>query len=100
LSSCGGSHDITKISLKENSIPPAPDYSNEKYWASLPDKKDPADSVPNNQFQNNEATAAADVFFIHPTTFTYKPTNNFLSNADVNDAELNRKTDNTTILYQ
>src|SRR6185436_13212131 len=96
LSSCSGTHDIIGASFKENSVPPAPDYNNEKYWAALPDKKDPADSVPNNQFENNEATAAADVFFIHPTTFTSKQKNKFEWNADLNDAELNQKTDNST----
>jgi hypothetical protein len=100
LSSCGETHDIIRTSSKESHVPPAPDYSKEKYWAALPDKKDPADSVPGNQFKNNEATAAADVFFIHPTTFTYSLKNKFAWNADVNDDELNKKTDNTTILYQ
>ncbi|MFM8743438.1 MAG: DUF3089 domain-containing protein [Cytophagales bacterium] len=81
--------------------PPAPVYGNRAHWASLPDKKDAADSVPHkSNLKDQQAQATADVFFVHPTTFTYKPTNQFSWNADVNDAMLNKKTQESTILNQ
>ncbi|MEO6166685.1 MAG: DUF3089 domain-containing protein [Chitinophagales bacterium] len=49
---------------------------------------------------NGEATATADVFFIHPTIYTYKPTTAYEWNGDVNDVTLNTKTDYSTIHYQ
>ncbi len=81
--------------------PPPPAYDNRAHWAALPTLKDAADSVPNkSNLKDQQAEATADVFFIHPTTFTHKPTNQFIWNADVNDAALNRKTQESTILNQ
>lgn len=49
--------------------PPEPDYSDNFYWAALPQKKDWADYVPKeSNFTNNQEIAEADVFYIHPTT--------------------------------
>ncbi len=47
-----------------------------------------------------QSKAKADVFFVHPTTFTQKPKNQYQWNADINDAELNHQTQVTTILNQ
>jgi hypothetical protein len=91
---------ILKSSFADSAVPHEPDYSLSTSWASLPDKKDPADSIPNITFQNNQATADVDVFFIHPTTYTYKPKTKYKWNGDVNDEKLNHKTDYSTILYQ
>ena len=50
--------------------PPAPDYSKASAWAARPDMKDYADLVPENDpLPDAQATAAVDVFYIHPTTF-------------------------------
>ncbi len=70
-----------------------------RYWASHPWKKDPADSLPK-PLQNEPIDSAADVFFVHPTTLTSKETEGKIWNANINDAELNTKTDYTSILYQ
>ncbi|MFY7839976.1 MAG: DUF3089 domain-containing protein [Lacibacter sp.] len=43
---------------------------------------------------------SVDLFFIHPTTLTDPKLNGTVWNASINDAELNAKTDYTTILYQ
>jgi hypothetical protein len=75
-----------------------PDYSNLNYWAAHPWKKDLSDSVPKPIQQLYEQDSLADVFFIHPTTFTDK--NDERWNADINDADINEKTDYSTILYQ
>jgi DUF3089 family protein len=46
-----------------------PDYGSVGSWASLPDRNDPADVIPGTGFDNRQASAAADVFFVHPTTY-------------------------------
>ncbi len=74
------------------------DYNNLNYWAAHPYKNDPSDNIPKDLI-NEKRDSLADVFFIHPTTYT----NNKMEmgwNADINNEELNRKTDNSTILYQ
>lgn len=91
---------LLEKSYQESVVPPAPDYSKEENWAALPTKKDPADQVPDNKLADAQATAKADVFFVYPTIYTYKPTGANVWNADVNDATLNKKIDEGTILNQ
>jgi hypothetical protein len=75
-----------------------PDYNNLYYWASHPYKKDNADSIPFDLIKQTIIDSSVDVFFIHPTTFT---SDNFYNySADINDTVLNKKTDETTILFQ
>jgi hypothetical protein len=76
----------------------APDYSRLEYWASHPDKWDPADSVPK-PLRGTDASKTVDVFFLHPTTLTSKQDTTF-DNARMNDIRLNEKTDSRPILYQ
>jgi Protein of unknown function (DUF3089) len=76
-----------------------PNYSNLFYWAAHPYKKDPGDSVPR-PLQNEVADTSADVFFIHPTTYTQKDFPEGKNNAAISNAELHAKTDYTSILYQ
>jgi len=52
--------------------PPAPNYAQMDNWSALPTKKDPSDDCPRG-LKNKQASAPADVFFIHPTTYTEKP---------------------------
>lgn len=75
-----------------------PDYSNLNYWAAHPWKKDLSDSVPKPLRKNFIKDSMVDVFFIHPTTLTDK--NDGRWNAPIDDAEINAKTDHSTILYQ
>lgn len=73
------------------------DYANLSYWAAHPSKHDPADSVPQ-PLRNVTQDTLADVFFIHPTSFT-----NMLDtawNASFNQSALNAQTDYSSILYQ
>ncbi len=83
-------------------VPSAPNYSNPDHWAALPTKEDFADRIPlasNEKDQQSEANA--DLFFIHPTIYTYQPTEGaYQWNGDVNDAVLNQKVDESTILNQ
>ncbi len=76
-----------------------PDYNNLNFWASHPWKQDPADSIPQPLRKQFVADSSVDVFFLHPTTYTEK-NKPFGSNAPVDDATLNAKTDYSTILYQ
>ena len=75
-----------------------PDYGSLNYWAAHPDKKDPSDSVSISLSQSTIQDTVADVFFLHPTTLTSYDDTSW--NADINDANLNAKTDYSPILYQ
>jgi len=77
---------------------PQPDYSNFNYWAAHPWKHDPSDSVPKPLRKTYMPDSVVDVFFIHPTTLTDDKDPRM--NADIYDAELNAKTDYSTILFQ
>jgi hypothetical protein len=80
--------------------PSTPDYAQASSWAALPTLRDPADRVPSATLTDEQANAPADVFFVHPTTYTSRPTSPQSRNADIADAKLNQKTDESTILNQ
>jgi len=75
-----------------------PDYSNLNYWSAHPWKKDPSDSIPKPLRATYNKDSAVDVFFLYPTSFT-SPTDDRW-NAEIDDASINSKTDNSSILYQ
>jgi hypothetical protein len=51
-------------------MPPAPDYASPNAWAALPDRLSAADVVPpHSNATDQQASARADVFFVHPTTY-------------------------------
>jgi Protein of unknown function (DUF3089) len=75
-----------------------PDYSHLDYWAAHPWKKDPSDSIPN-PLAYEKRDSVADVFFVHPTTFTRKKDLG-RSNAAIDDDYINAKTDYSSILLQ
>lgn len=75
-----------------------PDFSQLDYWAAHPWKQDPSDSIPG-FLKNEKRDSLADVFFLHPTTFT-KEKDSIQANASIDDAYINAKTDYSTILYQ
>jgi len=53
--------------------PPAPDYARSSSWAALPWKSSRADAVPpNDGVPVDSAKAAADAFFLHPTTYFWR----------------------------
>jgi len=49
--------------------PPAPDYSQGRAWMTFPGRDGPERSTPPGYKPVDEASAPADVFFIHPTTY-------------------------------
>jgi Protein of unknown function (DUF3089) len=75
-----------------------PDYTRLEFWAAHPDKWDPSDSVPS-PLRKSTVDKMADVFFLHPTTFTDEKYVN-QGNAAIDDPYLNKKTDYGSILYQ
>ncbi|MBI5915816.1 MAG: DUF3089 domain-containing protein [Bacteroidetes bacterium] len=84
--------------FSSNSVPSPPDYSNPDNWAALPTVSDMADRTPGTGFQDLQATAQVDVFFMHPTIFTEKSDKSW--NASLTDNELNQDVDESTILFQ
>jgi hypothetical protein len=96
LHSCSPRYQV-QGNIHPNTDATAPNYELLYYWAAHPAKKDPSDSIPL-PLINEAHTQNADVFFLHPTTFTQKNTTG--DNADINDLDINRKTDYSTILYQ
>jgi len=97
FSACG-------VNPKGAFIPPTvkaalPDYSNEDLWAALPDRQDEADVVPKGDFQDQQKTAAADIFFLYPTTYTGKKGQDQWY-APLDDEFTNNRTDETAIRFQ
>ena len=83
-------------SFEEIGPPPAPDYSRPENWAALPDRRDNADVVPSGGASDNQATAAVDVFFLHPTTY-YDRAN---WNQPLDDPKANEITDKNVLRSQ
>ena len=50
-------------------VPPAPDYSQPSAWLAFPGRDGPERSTPPGVKPIDEASAPADVFFVHPTTY-------------------------------
>ena len=85
--------------FSETTTPPIPEYSNSLNWAALPDRTDFADMLPDSTFQDLQTIAQADVFFLHPTTYTGDKGQDQW-NASCDDKSCNIKTDGTAIRYQ
>jgi hypothetical protein len=76
-------------------VPPAPDYADAATWTAHPDRQDAADVAPVGLRAVEPARAAADVFYVHPTTYLGSAWN-----GPVDDAELNADTDELATLIQ
>lgn len=98
LSACSDKYKAFKSQYSFKSKDGKPDYSDMHYWAAHPWKKDPSDSIPE-PLRAETKDSVADVFFIHPTTYTMKLKIK-KHNADIDDDYLNAKTDYSTLLYQ
>ncbi|MBS1631038.1 MAG: DUF3089 domain-containing protein [Bacteroidetes bacterium] len=78
----------------------SPEYNNLNFWAAHPWKHDPSDSTPK-PLLSEIKDSIADVFFIHPTTYTkYGKGLVKNMNAGIDNSFINAKTDYSTILYQ
>lgn len=101
LAGCSSNIQVVSVGFEKAPAPPSPNYSLVNHWASLPEKRDAADSVPiNSGYRDEQSTAKADVFFIYPTIYTGQPSKKFPWNADLTDAVLNREIQQSTILNQ
>lgn len=103
LSACASNQTpyVLTTRWKDAPQPAAADYADPNSWSALPSRFDAADLVPRkSSLKDNQAESKADVFFIHPTIFTYKPENEYVWNASMSDAALNMRTDSSTILNQ
>lgn len=96
--SCSDKYQAFKSQYQFKSPNGKPDYSDLNYWAAHPWKWDPSDSVPL-PLRNEYKDSLADVFFLHPTTYTSKKKMKG-QNAAIDDDYTNAKTDYSTILYQ
>jgi hypothetical protein len=96
--SCSDKYQSYRSNYTFRSPDGTPDYSNLDYWAAHPLKKDPSDSIPKPLLQEKR-DSVADVFFLHPTTFTRKKDFD-RANASIDDDYINAKTDYSTILLQ
>jgi pimeloyl-ACP methyl ester carboxylesterase len=96
--SCSNKYSSLQRNYQFMSLSGEPHYEQLDYWASHPWKWDPSDSIPK-PLLSEAKDSSADVFFIHPTTFTKKRYKD-ISNASIDDPYINAKTDYTSILYQ
>lgn len=82
-------------------VPPAPDYTQMKYWIAHPEQEDMADLVPGKgEVAEYQETAEVDIFFIYPTIYSKKQEKEHPWFADVNDEKLNKEIATSTIKYQ
>ncbi len=96
--SCSDKYQAFRSHYNFKSPDGKPDYANLDYWAAHPWKHDPSDSMPA-PLRNEIKDSVADVFFLHPTTYTaIKFKKN--KNAAIDNDYINAKTDYSTILYQ
>jgi hypothetical protein len=96
--SCANKYHAYRANYTFKSTDGKPQYGRLDYWAAHPWKWDPSDSIPQ-PLVHEWRDSTVDVFFLHPTTFTKKRFKK-ISNASIDDAYLNAKTDYSAILYQ
>lgn len=63
-------HITPSGAFEEYAPPSAPNYTQNSAWLALPETEDTADVSPTGLSLDRQSEAGADVFFIHPTTFT------------------------------
>ncbi len=96
--SCSNKYRALKSQYTFKSKNGEPEYNDMNYWAAHPWKHDPSDSIPE-PLRNEYRDSVADVFFLHPTTYTRKLKMK-TPNAGIDNRLINAKTDYSTILYQ
>lgn len=84
-----------KVAFDEEAPPAAPDYADPASWSALPERVDLADEAPDGLSAIDPARAAADVFYVHPTSYVGPRWN-----APVDDPSLNAATDRVATMIQ
>lgn len=92
LPSCKSTY--TTASFEETPIPPTPSYSDERYWAVLPEKYPQDLKAITGEFEPKKA----DVFFIYPTLLTEKKDPSW--NADVHKENFRNQVISQSVKYQ
>jgi hypothetical protein len=95
LFSCSDKYKVFENKYSFKSKDGTPDYAGLDYWAAHPWKWDPSDSI-SKPLRGEPRDSIADVFFLHPTSYT----NGDKDNAPIDDEYINAKTDYSSILYQ
>ncbi|MEM1119472.1 MAG: DUF3089 domain-containing protein [Bacteroidota bacterium] len=98
FTNCKSVYIVPKGDFSKEKAAPAPDYSKAAYWAALPTKEDEADKTPKG-VEDQQANAAVDVFFMHPTIYTGEKGDDQW-NGPVDDPKLNERVDESTIRFQ
>jgi hypothetical protein len=98
LNSCAHKISGQSITYSFKTKNHVPDYSDLNYWAASPFKYDPSDNIPKD-FKDGQKDSLADVFFIYPTSYTDRKMRDGW-NANIDDVAVNKKTDESSILYQ
>ena len=99
VNACSNKYHKFASNYTYKNVEAEPNYNNLANWAAHPYKTDPSDSVPLPLRESYRPDSTIDIFFIHPTTYTNE-NKSFGQNAPIDDAELNAKTDYSTILFQ
>lgn len=92
-------HYLVKQRFAETPTPASPSYQDLRNWCAHPFIKDSSDLTPNG-IMKSDTPLMADVFFIHPTTYTKRPKTIYCWNQDVHDRSLNKVVDESPIKYQ
>lgn len=77
-----------RVAFSDETPPRAPDYADPASWSALPELDDLADRTPTGAPAVDPRLAAADVFYVHPTSHVGSRWN-----APIDDAALNEATD-------
>lgn len=92
---------ITMPNFADSKVPTSPNYTQLAHWAAHPDKKDFSDKIPRPlRGEQSRYYNQVDVFFVHPTIFRGKVSDDYWWNANLEDKKLNRQVDKMSIKYQ
>ncbi len=92
-------YSLPKKSFKNTKQPLKPDYSKNKCWAALPFEKDDADKTPKG-YTDNQKSAKADVFYIHPSTYRGSSYDSLEWNAQIDNKTSKRYVDDFHITLE
>ncbi len=92
-------HYLIPTRFSESPTPPPPNYHQLSHWCALPMTMDSSDAVPRG-VATVKPVSQADVFFVHPTTYTQRPKTQYRWNQDIRDEKLNKVVDESPIKYQ
>ncbi|MCS7037722.1 MAG: DUF3089 domain-containing protein [Saprospiraceae bacterium] len=98
LAGCRSTRPTEAFSPDKAPLPP--NYALLEHWAAHPQKTDAADRTPCGGKPDQQQTAYADVFFLHPTSYFGCRKRPVKWNADLNDSAINARTDSGAILHQ